>query len=138
MKIFSYELFEKMTYTRKTIKDALRKGFVVFEYIKKDGSHRTAYGTLMDSYIRRYWKPTGKYSPSIDKLKSLGYIQYWDLMRNNFRQFNLEEDGVNIVKTYPTYNQLLTAYPELEKFGKKGKYPIYKKLKLSHSKKKPR
>ena len=32
MEVYSYELFESITYKRKKIKEALHNGFVVFEY----------------------------------------------------------------------------------------------------------
>lgn len=134
MEILSYELFEKMTYTRKTIKEALRTSFVVFEYIKRDGSRRTAYGTLIDSYIRQHWKPKGG-SYSIEVCKALGYIQYWDLERNNFRQFRIKDSGVNIVETFSSYSQIVSAYPILSHHKAKPKYPMFGKLKLAHTKK---
>lgn len=133
MEIYTFEeLFESMTYKRKTIKDALRRGFVVFEYTKKDGSHRKAFGTLMGSYILQYWKPKGVYCYSIDVLKAMGYIQYWDLERNDFRQFRVKKKGVDIVGTYSSYGKLVSAYPALEEKNRKPKYPIYKELKAAY------
>ena len=135
MEVYTYEIFESMTYKRKIIKDALRRGFVVFDYIKKDGSHRKAFGTLLETYIRQHWKPSSIYSYSIEVCKSLGYIQYWDLERNNFRQFRVKDNGVNIVETYSSYGRLISAYPKLAANRKKPKYKMYKKLKLAHPKK---
>jgi hypothetical protein len=134
MEVYSYELFESMTYKRKKIKEALHNGFVVFEYKKKDGTHRKAFGTLKSNYILQHWKPKGEYCYSIEVCKSLGYIQYWDLERNNFRQFRLKDAGIDIVETFPTYSRIVSAYPQLAQHKKKPKYPIYKKLKVTYPK----
>lgn len=61
--------------------DMLCKGTVKFLYTKKDGSVRTAVGTLKSSLITR--KPQG----GENKVKAAGYTTYFDLEKDAFRCF---------------------------------------------------
>ena len=61
--------------------DMLCKGAVKFQYTKKDGSVRTAVGTLKSSLIAR--KPAG----GENKVKGAGYTTYYDLEKDAFRCF---------------------------------------------------
>ena len=61
--------------------DMLCKGIVKFQYTKKDGSIRTAVGTLKSSLITR--KPAG----GENKVKGAGYTTYFDIEKDAFRCF---------------------------------------------------
>ena len=61
--------------------DMLCKSIVKFQYTKKDGSVRTAVGTLKSSLITR--KPAG----GENKVKGAGYTTYFDLEKDAFRCF---------------------------------------------------
>lgn len=114
MIIESYAVFEKMLHKEKSIRKALDSNFCVFQYIKKDGEKRKAFGTLKSDFISKYWKPSGEESPSIDALRLQGYIQYWDIERKNFRQFTMDE-GVELIAEYETAEEMAEEYPELRK-----------------------
>ena len=59
----------------------LTLGTVKFQYTKKDGSIRTAVGTLKSSLITR--KPAG----GENKVKNAGYTTYFDVEKDAFRCF---------------------------------------------------
>lgn len=59
----------------------LTQGTVKFQYTKKDGSVRTAVGTLKSSLITR--KPAG----GENKVKNAGYTTYFDVEKDAFRCF---------------------------------------------------
>lgn len=59
----------------------LTSGTVKFQYTKKDGSVRTAVGTLKSSLITR--KPAG----GENKVKNAGYTTYFDVEKDAFRCF---------------------------------------------------
>lgn len=59
----------------------LCQGKVSFLYTKKDGSVRTAVGTLKNDLIRN--KPAG----GENKTKGAGYTTYYDLEKDAFRCF---------------------------------------------------
>lgn len=61
--------------------EMLRKGKVKFRFTKKDGSVRTAVGTLRDDLI------TNKSNGGENKVKGAGYTTYYDLERDAFRCF---------------------------------------------------
>ena len=61
--------------------EMLCKGKVKFQFTKKDGTVRTAVGTLKSSMITN--KPNGGES----KVKDAGYTTYYDLEKNAFRCF---------------------------------------------------
>ena len=124
MKIIKdFAIFEKLLHKEKSIRTALDNNFCVFRYIKKDGEKRKAYGTLKRDFVSKRWKPSGEESPSTDALKLKGYIQYWDIERNNFRQFTMD-DGVELIAEYGTAEEMAEEYPELRK---KLGVPKYKK-----------
>ena len=124
--IKSFAIFEKLLHKEKSMKDALGNNFCVFQYIKKGGEKRRAYGTLKEDFISKRWQPTGKPSPSTDALKLKGYIQYWDIERNNFRQFTMD-DGVELIAEYPTAEEMGEEYPKLRKNLGLPKYSEKKK-----------
>lgn len=63
------------------LKDMLRKGTVKFQYTKKDGSIRTAVGTLQSDKITK--KPAG----GVCHPKEVGYTPYFDLEKEAWRCF---------------------------------------------------
>ena len=121
--IKSFAIFEKMLHKEKSIRKALDANFCVFQYIKKNGEKRKAFGTLNRDFVSKRWKPSGISSPSIDALQSMGYIQYWDIERKNFRQFNMD-DGVDLITEYSTAEEMAEDYPFLRK--KLGLKPLTK------------
>lgn len=127
MKIIeSFAVFEKLLHKEKSIRKALDSNFCVFQYIKKDGEKRKAFGTLKSDFISKWWKPSGEESPSIDALRLQGYIQYWDIERKNFRQFTMDE-GVHLLEEYETAEEMAEEYPELRKNLGLPKYDKKKK-----------
>lgn len=124
--IKSFAIFEKLLHKEKTIRTALDNNFCVFKYIKKGGEKRRAYGTLKEDFVSKRWKPSGNPSPSTDALKLKGYIQYWDIERNNFRQFTMD-DGVELIAEYPTAEEMGEEYPKLRKKLGLPKYSEKKK-----------
>jgi len=129
MKIIeSFAVFEKLLHKEKSIRKALDSNFCVFQYIKKDGEKRKAFGTLKSDFISKWWKPSGEESPSIDALRLQGYIQYWDIERKNFRQFTMDE-GVHLLEEYATAEEMAEKYPELRKKLGLPKYDEKKKEK---------
>lgn len=64
----------------KEFKELLKKGIVTFQYYKKDGSIRTAKGTLKSSLIS--YKSAGS-----SRIPPFGYVIYWDVEKDGFRKF---------------------------------------------------
>lgn len=69
------------TVTPTELREMLKSGKVKFQYTKKDGSVRTAIGTLKSSLITN--KPNG----GQNKVKEAGYTSYYDLEKDAFRCF---------------------------------------------------
>ena len=67
--------------TASELHEMLCKGTVKFQFTKKDGSVRTAVGTLKSSLITN--KPAG----GENKVKNAGYTTYYDLDEDAFRCF---------------------------------------------------
>ena len=67
--------------TVEELREMLINGPVTFLYTKKDGTTRTAVGTLKSSLITH--KPSG----GENKVKSAGYTTYFDLEKDAFRCF---------------------------------------------------
>ena len=63
------------------LKEMLNKGMVKFQYIKKDGSVRTAMGTLKSDLITK--KPAG----GVCYPKQVGYTPYFDMEKEAWRVF---------------------------------------------------
>jgi hypothetical protein len=61
--------------------EMLCKGKVKFQFTKKDGSVRTAVGTLKSSMI------TNKPSGGQNKVKDAGYTSYFDIEKDAWRCF---------------------------------------------------
>ena len=70
---------KKVTGTK--LHEMLCKGEVKFQFTKKDGTVRTAVGTLKSDLITR--KPTG----GENKVEGAGYTTYFDLEKDAFRCF---------------------------------------------------
>lgn len=62
------------------LKSMLTKGVVKFQYTKKDGSVRTAVGTLKSDLIK---KPMG----GVSYPKEAGYTNYYDIEKGWWRAF---------------------------------------------------
>lgn len=69
----------KVTVTE--LRDMMKKGTVKFQYTKKDGSVRTAVGTLRSDLITK--KPAG----GVCHPKEAGYTIYFDTEKDAFRVF---------------------------------------------------
>lgn len=67
--------------TPNELHEMLCAGPVKFQFTKKDGTVRTAMGTLNPQMITK--KPAGGYSPA----KEAGYTPYFDLEKDAFRCF---------------------------------------------------
>lgn len=70
---------KKVTGTK--LHEMLCKGTVKFQFTKKDGSVRTAVGTLKSDLITR--KPTG----GENKVEGAGYTTYFDIEKEDWRAF---------------------------------------------------
>lgn len=66
--------------TIKEFKELLKKGIVTFQYYKKDGSIRTAKGTLNSSLFSYT-------SAGSSRIPPFGYVTYWDVEKDGFRKF---------------------------------------------------
>ena len=69
------------TVTHSELCKMLSEGVVKFQYTKKDGSVRTAVGTLKSDLI------TKKTAGGTNYAKAAGYTTYFDLEKENFRNF---------------------------------------------------
>lgn len=69
----------KVTVTE--LRDLMKKGTVKFQYVKKDGSIRTAVGTLRSDLITQ--KPAGGECYP----RRQGYTPYFDVEKDAFRVF---------------------------------------------------
>ncbi len=78
-----------MTTTKDKIVSALKEGEASFSYTKSDGSTRQARGTLNPTLL-----PESQRS-RIESVDTSGnMITYWDMERNDFRQFNSERAAI--------------------------------------------
>ena len=66
--------------------DMLHKGIVEFEFIKKDGTVRSAKGTLEPSLLPPA-KPEGDSEVAAPRKKNESVFVYYDLEKNAFRSF---------------------------------------------------
>ena len=66
--------------------DMLHKGIVEFEFIKKDGTVRSAKGTLEPSLLPPA-KPAGDSEVAVPRKKNENVFVYFDLEKNSFRSF---------------------------------------------------
>lgn len=66
--------------------DMLHKGIVEFEFIKKDGTVRSAKGTLEPSLLPPA-KPEGDSEVATPRKKNDSVFVYYDLEKNAFRSF---------------------------------------------------
>jgi hypothetical protein len=67
--------------TAEELHKMLCQGTVKFQYTKKDGSVRTAVGTLKSDLI------TNKPSGGMNKVKNAGYTSYFDVEKDAWRCF---------------------------------------------------
>ena len=77
----------------KNLLKALGEGKVMFTYRKKDGSLRTAHGTLRHGICREYdaYRYTSQVSEDEEKEWPYSHFAYWDLDRQCFRSFRAED-----------------------------------------------
>ena len=66
--------------------DMIHKGIVEFEFIKKDGTGRSAKGTLEPSLLPPS-KPAGDSEVAVPRKKNESVFVYYDLDKNAFRSF---------------------------------------------------
>ena len=72
-----------MATTIKDLKEAMKKGVVKFQYMKKNGTLRTATGTMNMNLINDNYSFRGGEGPS-----KHGYTSYWDTDKGDWRCFN--------------------------------------------------
>ena len=70
-----------MKVTLSDLKEMMKQGTVKFQYVKKDGTVRTAFGTLKSDLITK--KPAG----GVCYPKEVGYTPYFDIEKDCFRVF---------------------------------------------------
>lgn len=78
--------------TNSELRKMLKEGTVKFLFTKKDGSVRTAVGTMKDSLITK--KPGG----GICYPKEVGYSLYFDLEKDNWRVYD-ENKIIGVVES---------------------------------------
>lgn len=67
----------------KKLQKSLRKGIVKFQFIKNDGTLRTAQGTMNEEIIKTLYDYRGGQGP-----ERYGYTTYWDVEKGGFRCFD--------------------------------------------------
>ena len=67
--------------TNEELRNRMKEGKVTFQYKKKDGSIRTAIGTLKSDLITK--KPAG----GVCYPKQVGYSLYFDVEKDNYRVY---------------------------------------------------
>jgi len=67
--------------TNEELRNRMKEGKVTFQYKKKDGSIRTAIGTLKSDLITK--KPAG----GVCHPKQVGYSLYFDVEKDNYRVY---------------------------------------------------
>lgn len=77
----------------KALLQALGEGEVTFTYLKKDGTLRTAHGTLRHGICREFDEYSYANEKSDDEAVEWPYdvFVYWDLDRQGFRSFRAED-----------------------------------------------
>ena len=98
----SYAL--RVSHRLEDIRTDLRNGYVHFTYVKADGSHRVALGTLNPALIPADKMPKDGMSDSAiayrDNRDRLGLVAYYDLNQDGWRSFyffSLLETGYHAV-----------------------------------------
>ena len=81
-----------MATTVKDLHNALKNGIVTFQYMKKNGTIRTAKGTTQTSTIEENYSFKGGEGPS-----RYGYTSYWDVEKGDWRCF-AESRFIDILK----------------------------------------
>lgn len=116
MYVMSYKLFESKINKKEEVVNTLKNNYCEFNYTKKSGEKRHAFGTLKDDFLKSVWTP----SPNSVPKKNLLYVVYWDLKRKNFRQFNI--NNFSGFKNYFEYiDDFVKEYPKIEKYIKSTK-----------------
>lgn len=82
-----------MATTVKDLHNALQNGTVVFQYIKNNGTLRTAKGTTNRETLEENYSFKGGDGPSRH-----GYTSYWDVEKGDWRCFD-ESKFVGIIST---------------------------------------
>ena len=80
--------FQQANLTRELM-DALGRGVVTFEYMKQDGTLRTARGTLRHGICEAYDSYEYKTDVSEKDRDTQTVFTYWDLDREAFRSFSV-------------------------------------------------
>lgn len=99
-KDMEYRQAMRKAHLTKNLLKALGEGKVMFTYRKKDGSLRTAHGTLRHGICREYdaYRCTSQVSEDEGKEWPYSHFAYWDLDCQCFRSFRAEdlEDYLNM------------------------------------------
>ena len=92
-KDLEYQQAMRKAHLTKNLLKALGEGKVMFTYRKKDGSLRTAHGTLRHGICREYdaYHYTSQVSEDEEKEWPYSHFTYWDLDRQCFRSFRAED-----------------------------------------------
>ena len=92
-KNLEYQQAMRKAHLTKNLLKALGEGKVMFTYRKKDGSLRTAHGTLRHGICREYdaYHYTSQVSEDEEKEWPYSHFTYWDLDRQCFRSFRAED-----------------------------------------------
>lgn len=92
-KDLEYQQAMRKAHLTKNLLKALGEGKVMFTYRKKDGSLRTAHGTLRHGICREYdaYRYTSQVSEDEEKEWPYSHFAYWDLDRQCFRSFRAED-----------------------------------------------
>ena len=92
-KDLEYQQAMRKAHLTKNLLKALGEGKVMFTYRKKDGSLRTAHGTLRHGICREYdaYHYTSQVSEDEEKEWPYSHFTYWDLDCQCFRSFRAED-----------------------------------------------
>ena len=92
-KDLEYQQAMRKAHLTKNLLKALGEGKVMFTYRKKDGSLRTAHGTLRHGICREYdaYRYTSQVSEDEEKEWPYSHFAYWDLDCQCFRSFRAED-----------------------------------------------
>ena len=92
-KDMSRKVAMRKAHLTKTLLQALGEGEVTFTFLKKDGTLRTAHGTLRHGICREFDEYSYANEKSDDEAVEWPYdvFVYWDLDRQGFRSFRAED-----------------------------------------------
>ena len=72
------------------LKKALYEGIVIFEFVKKDGSHREARGTTCPDIVPTDDKPKGKRTPKQQALYDRHTVAFYDIDKKAWRSMRID------------------------------------------------